>query len=228
TDVNEAPTDIALSSNTVAENSATGTAIGTLSNTDVDTGNTYTYSLVSGAGDTDNALVSISGTSLKVAGAIDFETNPTLEIRVNVNDGANNFFEAMVVNVTDVNTAPTGIALSNSDVDEEVAVGTVVGTLSATDDGEDGTLSYSFDGGTDDVSFTIDGTSLKTDSSFDFETKASYSIDIKVNDGGATEFTKTFTITINDTVEDPTITMCSSTQTYGTVTNATTGKNVAR
>ncbi len=224
TDVNEAPTDIALSSNTVAENSATGTAIGTLSNTDVDTGNTYTYSLVSGTGDTDNTLVSISGTTLKVAGAIDFETNPTLEIRVNVNDGVNDFFEAMVVNVTDVNTAPTGIALSNSDVDEEVAVGTVVGTISATDDGEDGTLSYSFDGGTDDVSFTIDGTSLKTDSSFDFETKASYSIDIKVNDGGTTEFTKTFTITINDTVEDPIITMCGSTQTYGTVTNATTGK----
>jgi large repetitive protein len=42
TNVNETPTDIALSSTTVAENVAANSTIGTLSTTDVDAGNTFT------------------------------------------------------------------------------------------------------------------------------------------------------------------------------------------
>ncbi|MFN6946056.1 MAG: hypothetical protein ACK4ND_13990, partial [Cytophagaceae bacterium] len=53
-DVNEAPTDISLSASSVDENVAPNTVVGTLSTTDPDEGDSFTYTLVSGIGDTDN------------------------------------------------------------------------------------------------------------------------------------------------------------------------------
>ncbi|MHA6686201.1 hypothetical protein [Mesorhizobium sp. A556] len=54
TDVNDAPTGISLSLTTIEEN-APGAIVGTLTATDPDSFDAHTYSLVSGAGDTDNA-----------------------------------------------------------------------------------------------------------------------------------------------------------------------------
>ena len=50
TNGNEAPTDLALSADTVAENSANGTVVGQLSAVDPDASDTATYSLVDNAG----------------------------------------------------------------------------------------------------------------------------------------------------------------------------------
>src|SRR5262249_52496846 len=47
---NQPPTDISLSNNSVAENSANGTIVGALSATDPDAGETFTYSLPSNPG----------------------------------------------------------------------------------------------------------------------------------------------------------------------------------
>ena len=58
---NDAPTDIALSNSSVAENVASGTKVGTFSTTDVDAGNSFTYSLP--AGQSDNASFAIGGTN---------------------------------------------------------------------------------------------------------------------------------------------------------------------
>ena len=74
TNVNESPSDLALSSTSVAENVAANSTIGTLSTTDVDASNTFTYTLVSGTGDTDNAAFNISGSSLRITASPDFET----------------------------------------------------------------------------------------------------------------------------------------------------------
>ena len=61
TNVNDAPSNISLSGSTVLENSGIGTLIGTLSSTDPDANNTFTYALVTGSGSTDNALFTING-----------------------------------------------------------------------------------------------------------------------------------------------------------------------
>src|SRR5204863_9054757 len=74
TDVNEAPTDISLSSSSVAENQASGTTVGTLSDTDPDVGDTAAFSLVSGPGSTDNGSFSITGNTLKTSASFDYET----------------------------------------------------------------------------------------------------------------------------------------------------------
>ena len=68
TPVNDAPTDIQLSGTSIAENSANGTAIGALSFSDPDFGDSVVYSLVAGVGAADNGLVSIVGNQVRVNG----------------------------------------------------------------------------------------------------------------------------------------------------------------
>jgi hypothetical protein len=79
-DVNEAPTELALSNNTIAENQPAGTVIGTLSTTDPDVGDTFTYTLVSGTGSTDNASFDIVGDQVTTATVFDYEAKRAEEI----------------------------------------------------------------------------------------------------------------------------------------------------
>lgn len=55
-----------------------GTVVDLLSATDPDTGDTFTYSLVSGDGSDDNASFTIVGNQLQTNAAIDFETKSAL------------------------------------------------------------------------------------------------------------------------------------------------------
>jgi hypothetical protein len=106
--VNHAPTDIALSSASVAENQPVGTIIGSFSTTDQDAGNTFTYSLVTGVGSTDNALFTISGNTLKTAAIFNFEAKNSYSIRVQSTDqGSLSTQKALTITVTNVNEAPT-------------------------------------------------------------------------------------------------------------------------
>ncbi|NBS66709.1 MAG: hypothetical protein EBT33_20650, partial [Betaproteobacteria bacterium] len=70
TDANEAPTDIALSASSLAENAGANAVVGNLSSTDVDAGNTFTYTLVSGTGDTDNATFNVSAGQLRATASL--------------------------------------------------------------------------------------------------------------------------------------------------------------
>jgi gliding motility-associated-like protein len=208
TNVNEAPTDVALSSTSVAENAASGTNVATLSATDIDAGDTFTYTLVSGTGDTDNASFTIDGATLKTAGVFDFETKSSYSVRVRVTDaGGLTFEKEFVITVANINDAPTNISLSAITVVENSASGTTVATLSATDADAGDTFRYTLvsgTGDTDNASFTIDGTTLKTAGVFDFETKSSYSIRVRVTDAAGLTFEKEFAITVTDINEAPT------------------------
>jgi hypothetical protein len=79
--VNLGPTDLALSNANVAENLPSGTAIGTLSSTDPNTGDTFTYSLVAGDGSTDNAQFAISGNTLQTTAALNYESKNSYSVR---------------------------------------------------------------------------------------------------------------------------------------------------
>jgi hypothetical protein len=100
---NSAPTTIALSSNSVAESLSVGSVVGTFSTTDRDAGNTFTYQLVAGAGDTDNASFLVEGNQLKIGIRSDFETKSTYSVRIRSIDQGCLFVEtAFTVTVLDV------------------------------------------------------------------------------------------------------------------------------
>ncbi len=209
---NQAPTDLALSATTVNENVPVNTVIGTFSSTDPDTGNSFTYSLIAGTGDTDNSAFSIVGNQLQINNSPDFETKNSYSIRVKTTDqGGLSFEKTLTITVNDVNEtpgnqAPTNLALSATTVNENVPVNTVIGTFSSTDPDTGNSFTYSLiagTGDTDNTAFSIVGNQLQINNSPDFETKNSYSIRVKTTDQGGLSFEKTLTITVNDVNENP-------------------------
>ena len=87
--MNQAPTNIFLSANNIAEHAGANAVVGTLSNTD--TGGTYGYTLRAGDGDTDNGSFIISDTELQLKASADYEMKATYSVRINVSDGTNGF-----------------------------------------------------------------------------------------------------------------------------------------
>lgn len=205
---NDPPTDIILSANTIAENRPSGTQIGLLTTADQDASDTHTYTLVSGTGSTDNALVRISGNKLLSNASYNYESKNSLSIRLRTTDKAGAHFEKVfTIYILNVNEfAPTNITLSNSSVNENAPNGELVGTLTASDlDGQD-THTFTLvngTGSTDNASFRVDGNSLLSNQVFNFEIKNQYSIRLRVTDSGGLTFEKAFIITINNRNDPP-------------------------
>ena len=182
---NNPPTAMALSNTIVAENEPVGTLIGTLTTTDADTSDTHSYSLAAGTGDADNGLFSISGNTLLLAGALDYETDSTLAIRLQTNDSNGGIFQmTFTINVSNIdetlaNNPPTAIALSNTLVAENEPIGTLIGRLTTTDADTSDTHSYSLadgTGNTDNGLFSISGDSLLLAGALDYETDSTLNI----------------------------------------------------
>jgi VCBS repeat-containing protein len=110
----DAPTDISLDNSSVAENQPSGTLVGSFSTADADTGDTFTYSLVSGTGDNDNASFTIAGNRLRTAASFDYETRNSYSIRVRTTDsGALYYEEVFIITITNGNDLP--VAVDDSD-----------------------------------------------------------------------------------------------------------------
>ena len=107
-DVSQVPTDISLSASSIAENNLVNAVVGSLSTIDPDSSDAHSYSLVAGAGDSDNAIFNISGNSLRANGAFDYESKNSYSVRVRSTDlGGNTFEKVFEVSVTDVNETPS-------------------------------------------------------------------------------------------------------------------------
>ncbi len=203
--VNETPTNVGVSATTVAENSAVGTVVGTLSFSDPDAGGSHSFSLASGDGDSGNGLFTITGNQLKVATNLNFEIDPTVSIRLRTTDqGGLSFDRIVIVTVTDVAEPPSDITLSANTIVENSAIGTVIGMLTGTDpeDGTDVTLTLvSGVGSTNNAEFTIVENELRSTAIFDFETQPTRSIRVRATDSGSLFFDKVLTISVTN---DPT------------------------
>ncbi|MDD1422766.1 cadherin domain-containing protein, partial [Dolichospermum sp. ST_sed1] len=114
---NQAPTNLTLSTSTVAENQIIGTVVGNLSTTDPDTANTFTYSLVTGEGATDNSLFTITNNQLKTNFVFDFEAKNSYSIRVRTTDQGELFFEKqLTIGVTDLNDNESFTTTAQQDI----------------------------------------------------------------------------------------------------------------
>lgn len=220
---NQAPTALSLSTTTLAENGAVGSVVGTLSSTDPNAGDTHTYSLVAGQGDTNNALFQIVGNELRLASSLNFESQPSNSVRIRTTDAGGLTFDAVfTIAVTNVNEAPTDAALSSSSVAENATVSSTIGQLSSVDQDASDTHTYTLvsgTGSTDNAAFTIDGNALKLATTLDFETKSSYSIRVRSTDAAGLNFEKAFAITVTNINEAPASPQLST----NTITDGTAG-----
>lgn len=105
--VNESPTNISLTASSINENNAVDAVIGNLSSTDIDAGDTFTYTLVSGVGSTDNASFTIVGNQLKATPVFDFETKTSYSVRIKTTDaGGLTFEKVFTITVNNVDESP--------------------------------------------------------------------------------------------------------------------------
>jgi hypothetical protein len=104
-DTNQAPTNITLNNSTIAENQPINTKIGNFTTIDPNTANTFTYSLVSGTGDTNNnSFIIVGNNELQTKAVFDYETKNSYSIRIKTTDqGGLSFEKQLTIGVTDVN-----------------------------------------------------------------------------------------------------------------------------
>jgi hypothetical protein len=103
TNVNERPTNILLSNQSVNENLAPGALVGLLNAIDVDAGDTATYTLVNGSGGFDNAQFKIVGSRLETNARFDFEKRDSYSVRVRATDaGGLSFEKAFIIMVNNM------------------------------------------------------------------------------------------------------------------------------
>ncbi len=208
--INEAPvfTEGESTNRTVAENTLDGVEIGpAVTATDVD-GDTLIYD-ISGADGTIFELENTTG-QLKTKTLLDFESQSIYKVTLTVTDGELTDSIEVTITVTDIdetvpNRAPTftdGESTTRS-IQENTATGVNIGNAVAATDPDGNTLNYSL-GGTDESSFDIEAATgqLKTKSSLDHETKASYSVTVSVSDGELSD-TIDVTIIVTDIDETP-------------------------
>ena len=198
-DVNEAPTNLVLSGVDVAENLPLGTKVGTFSAQDPDVNNAVVYTLVGG----DVGSFTINGRYLRTAASFNYEVKSNYSLRVQATDQCGLFTQKVfVVNVSNVNEAPTNLVLSCADVAENLPSGTKVGTFSAQDPDVNNAFVYTLISG-DIGSFTINGSNLQTAASFNYEVKSNYSLRVQATDQCGLFTKKVFAIRVTDANETP-------------------------
>jgi hypothetical protein len=102
------------------------------------------------------------------------------------------------------NLAPRHVSLSNTFLQENIAPGSTVATLSTSDPDAGDFHSYALvsgTGATDNSFFSIDGNQLKINASPDFESKSSYSIRLQTTDLGGLTMEKEVTLNVTNIPE---------------------------
>jgi Ca2+-binding RTX toxin-like protein len=149
TNVNEAPTLSLTGSGSVNENVAAAT-VATFTASDPDAGTTLSYTL--GGADANLFVIDGNTVRLKDGVSLDYEQATHRDLTLTVSDGANTVTQALTVNVTNVNEAPTITSAAAFTVAEN---GTAVATMTSTDPDAGATRSWSI-AGTDANLFHID------------------------------------------------------------------------
>ena len=201
--VNEPPTALSLTNMSVSENLPSGTVVGRLSTVDDDIKNDagdasdlHTYTL----GGVEGGLFSIQDDNeLVTSRSFDFEEKSSYEIDITSRDvGGLVWTQSFTILITNANDAPTGITLSNDTINENSAVGTVIGGLSTTDqDDPDRNSTYTYTLNNNDT-FQIDNDTLYTNIPLNYENQSIHTIAITTDDGQGGIYDTTFVISVKD------------------------------
>lgn len=190
----------------------TGTATASLESITPIDGTTYDVTMidVSGEGtlaltlDDDDSIIDAAGNTLAGSGT---------------NDGS------FTGEAYQTNFSPTGISISNSNIDENNETNAVIGAFTVVDpdEGDEHILSLVSGTGSDDnASFEITDNQLIAISSFDFETKSEYSVRVRATDNYDSAIEVIFVIEVND-VAEPAISLAGDLD-FGSVDIQTTSQ----
>lgn len=203
--VNDAPTDLTLDNNQIAENTSAPGFIGSLTTQDIDQkhGDTPNYTFTKG----ESFFFTIQNGKLLANASLDFEDKNIYTFTIRATDqGGKSIQRDFTIHVTDVNDAPHDLTLSPNNIAENEPKGSIVGVF-YTQDQDNTTHTYSLKRGNgindvDNNSFTIDGNALKLSESPDYEIKPYYEIYVSTSDG-ALDYPRAFTVEIDNVNDNP-------------------------
>lgn len=208
--VNEAPIIDPAGPFSIAENTVTGTAVTTISASDVDASDVITFSIT--AGNTANAFaIDASTGELTVADGslLDFDTPPTsYNLTIKAEDIAGAFdTEVVVINLTNVNEPPV-VSDATFTPNENLPDGESIGFVTATDP-ENNTLTFTVTGGNPDSILALNSSTgeltVNDSTKLDFEMVPTFPVTVSVNDGTNPGQIATITINVVDLNEAPTV-----------------------
>ena len=205
TDQNEAPSfqvtfNAGTQANPLSEASAEDTVVATLSATDPEN-DSVAFSLIS---QTNEGLFAVSGSSLLLSGALDYEVSSSHSVTLRASDGQLNVDQTYTIYVGDVNEAPTfSLSLvSGSQANplmEDSSAGLVIGSFNGSDvEGE--ALTFSIVSQSPADVFEISGSDLKLSGALDYEANTTHSLTLRVSDG-VNNVDQNHTIYIGDIAE---------------------------
>lgn len=212
-DVNEfgvsAPVDSDISINAVDENAAVGTIVGVIAlASDADaTNNGVTYSLVDNAGG--KFAIDVTTGVITVAGAIDRETDASLNLTVRATSADGSTADAVfTVGVNDVNESPVAAPIDTNAaanvVDENAAIGTAVGitALASDADATNNSVTYSLTNNADGKLAIDANTGVITVAGvIDREDTANLNIIVRATSADGSTADTAFTVGVNDVNE---------------------------
>ena len=119
-----------------------------------------------------------------------------------VDNGLENGSAQVRVNINPVNDPPTGLSLSENNIKENAAAGTVIGRLKVEDADVDDKFKFGLakDNRGD---FSLDGSNLLTKRPFDYEEEKTFSISVQVTDSGGEKIVENVTVTVKNENEKP-------------------------
>jgi hypothetical protein len=194
--------DFSLDPQTVTAGLPSGTTVGTLSVNEPIPGHEYSFTLETGD---DN--FAISGATLETAQVFQVNTQTTLDATVLVTDETDGvtFSKLLHVTIEPSTIGPDGISLSGTTIASGLDVGTVVGTLTASDPNAEQSFTYSIIDALDPTTqqmtsqlFTINPGEnvLRTNTIIRVSPSTRIAVDIRVTDTLGMSYDQIFMITV--------------------------------
>ncbi len=200
-DINDAPTNIIISTDSIQELSPINTPIGNFSTTDEDAGATHSYSLTSGIGDTDNSLFIISGNQLQSNLSYTY-TGQTYSLRVKSTDnGGLSVEKIFLIKVYNKNEAPLDIIIDTTSVVEDNEQMSYISRIRTIDNDSPDNFTYTLVSGSgdeDNSEFQIQNNKLIIVTKTNYDVKQVYHIRVRSTDFAGLNVEKSFDITITD------------------------------
>ena len=182
--------------------------VGNLQATDPDANASFSYQFANGQGSDSNGFFSVdSDGTLCTATHFDFESNSTaLSIRMRVTDQHGASFEEIIsLTLLNQNESPHSfVSLQPLQVSENLAIGSLVGQLQASDPDAQTTLNFTLvEGSLDNSLFNLDANgTLRTATVLDYETLSELTIRAKVRDPFNSWIKENFEVQVMNVIED--------------------------
>lgn len=207
-DVNERPT-LTGGNFALAENAASGTVVGSITASDVDAGDSLSYSIVGGNSSGAFAIDATTGQiTVLDSSQLDFETTSSFTLTAQVIDqGGLTHQQSVTITLLDLNERPT-LNDGTYHVPEWSALGASVGMVSASDVDAGDSLTYRILAGNTGGRFLIDSSTgeirVANPAGFTHESQSSLTLTVEVQDQGGLTHSAQMTVLVDNVNMPPT------------------------